>query len=144
MINIIQPLVDLTNANLQATSRFIQTPEMSELAQSNTDKFSKAAQESFIQIAQSDALKQWTRETTQNFSRFVSACTQSTFQLMTQGPSLFARQVQDFSREVEHGIGAASRSFEHSATEVEERLEKGSSDESHSGKARTAQHRQAG
>ncbi|MFZ2852490.1 MAG: hypothetical protein WAZ34_00060 [Rhodocyclaceae bacterium] len=144
MINIIQPFVDLTNANLQATSRFIQTPEMSELTQSNTDKFSKMAQESFMQMMQSDALKQWMGETTQNFSRFVSTYTQSVFQLIAQEPSLFARQMQDFSRQVEHGVGAASRSFERSAAEVEEKLEKGSRDESHLSKARTAQHRQAG
>lgn len=144
MINIIQPFVDLTNANLQATSRFIQTPEMRELAQSNMDKFSKVAQESFMQIAQSDALKQWTRETTQNFSHFASAYMQSVFRLTTQGQSLFAQQVQDFSHEVEQGVGAASRSFDRSAAELEEKLEKGSRDESHLGKARTTQHRQAG
>lgn len=144
MINIIQPFVDLTNANLQATSRFIQTPEMRALAQSNADKFSKVVQESLMQIAQSDALKQWTRETTQNFSRYVSACTEGTFQLMTQGQSLFARQVQDFSREVEHGVDAAGRSFDRSAADAEAALEKGSRDESHLSKARTAQHRQAG
>lgn len=140
MINFIQPLVNLTNANLQATSRFMQAPEMAELTKSNLDKYGKLVRESWTQIAQSDALDQWMRQTMQNFSHFTHECTQSMFGLISQAPNLFAVQMKDFSRQVEQGIGAGIRAAEY----IDEAVEEGSQEESHLTRSKTKQQRHAG
>jgi len=144
MINIIQPLVNLTNANLQATSRFIQAPEITELTRANVDKHAKIARESFTKIAQSDALEQWMQQSMQNFSRFASECMQSSFGLMSQAPNLFAHQMQDFSQQVEQGINATVRATGRSAEYIDEVSEAGSQEESNQSRGKARQQRQAG
>ena len=140
MINFIQPLVNLTNANLQATSRFLQAPEMTELTKSNLDKYGKLVRESWTQIAQSDALDLWMRQSMQNFSHFTHECTQSIFGLISQAPNLFAVQLKDFSRQVEQGIGAGIRPAEY----LDEAAEASSQEESQLTRNKAKQHRQAG
>lgn len=135
MINFIQPLVNLTNANLQATSRFIQAPEMAELTKSSLDKYGKLLRESMMQVTQSNAMDQWMRQTMQNFSRFNSECTQSMFGLMTQAPQIFASQMKDFSHQVEQGIGATIRAADFVEDETEEAIQ---------ARSKSKQHRQVG
>jgi len=144
MINIIQPLVNLTNANLQATSRFIQAPEIAELTKANLEKYTKVARESFTQIAQSDALDSWMQQTMQNFSRFSSECMQSSFGLISQAPNLFAHQMQDFSQQVEQGINATVRATGRTADYIDEASEAGSQDDSHQARSKARQQRQTG
>lgn len=124
MLNTIQPFVNLANANLQATSHFFQAPELNELSKSNTDRFGKVAEESFMQLTESDALRQLSRDMIQNYSRFANECMQSYFALMTQVPNSLANQVQDFSRQIEKGVGsgvhALGRTTENVGGEIEE------------------------
>lgn len=136
MLNTIQPFVNLANANLQATSHFFQAPELAELSKANTDRFGKVAEDSFLQLTESDALRQLSRDVIQNMSRFTNECMQSYFALMTQVPSSLANQVQDFSRQMEKGVGTGVRSLgrmsERGGAEIEEGGEEGK------GKAKSA------
>lgn len=120
MLNTIQPFVNLTNASLHATSKFFQAPELAEMSKTNTERFGKVAEESFAQLAESDAVRRLSREMIQNFSRFTNECVQNYFSLMTQVPSSMANQVQDFSRQIEKGIGQGIHSAERIGENAEE------------------------
>ncbi|MCG2578704.1 hypothetical protein LZ012_17025 [Dechloromonas sp. XY25] len=134
MLNTIQPFVNLANANLQATSHFFQAPELNELSKSNTDRFNKVAEDSFMQLTESDALRQLSREMIQNYSRFTNECMQSYFALMTQVPNSLANQVQDFSRQIEKGVSSGIRPLGRSSENVNAEGEEGEG----KGKAKSA------
>lgn len=125
MLNTIQPFVNLANANLQATSRFFQAPELTELSKSNADRFGKAAEESLTQLTESDAMHQLSRQMIQNYSRFTNDCMQSYFTLMSQVPNTLANQVQDFSRQIEKGASSSVRALERTTENVGEEIEEG-------------------
>lgn len=137
MLNTIQPFVNLANANLQATSHFFQAPELTELSKSNTDRFSKVAEDSFMQLTESDALHQLSRDMIRNYSRFANECIQSYFTLMTQVPNSLANQVQDFSRQIEKGVGSSVRSLARTTENAGEEIETGEEGQG-KGKAKSA------
>lgn len=150
MINTMQPIVNLVNANLNATTRFMQSPDIAELTKSNIDKYVKVTQESFAYLAQSGAMRQWSRDSMDNVSRFANEYLQSVFGVfgqMTQGQNLFANRMQDFSNKVEQGVEATVQAFDQSAEEIEgqaeESVEEGVDAVSHFSRARAKQQSKA-
>lgn len=120
MINTIQPFVNLVNANLKATSHFMQSPEMTEITSLSMDKFGKATQESFMRIVESEALGKLMREMLNNCNHFANEYMQTTFSFITQTQNLFSHQVQDFSRQIEKGVGASMQAVVERTSEIAE------------------------
>src|SRR4029450_3016901 len=77
MQNITQPFVKLSTANAALITRFAQSPEMLELANSSAQKYFELAQKTFGKAAASEAQADLIRRLTENYSTFAQEYSQS-------------------------------------------------------------------
>jgi hypothetical protein len=106
MQNITQPFVKLSTANAALITRFAQSPEMLELANSSAQKYFELAQKAFGKAAASEAQADLIRRLTENYSTFAQEYSQSLIGMAADG----AEQVRAASdRLVEAGQTAAAQ-----------------------------------
>jgi hypothetical protein len=94
MQNVTQPFVNLANANSALISRFVQSPEMVELAKSSAEKYFELAQKSFGHAAAAGAYTDLVHRLTENYSTFAQEYSQSLMGIAAEGQSLIKEQVK--------------------------------------------------
>ncbi len=107
MYNIMQPYVNLINANIENFSRFRNDPEITDLTKENAIQFLELAQENASKVAGSDALTNLTRTAIDNYVRFANEWAQQFYGIMSQGQQFVSRQMEEGNRAVEAGVKSA-------------------------------------
>jgi hypothetical protein len=97
MQNITQPFVKLSAANTELLTRFAQSPEVAELANTGALKYLELAQQSFGRVANSDAYADLVRRLTENYATFAREYSESLMGIAADGQRLLTEQVQQGS-----------------------------------------------
>jgi hypothetical protein len=95
MYNLLQPVVDLTNANIEAFSRFVTSRDVTEVAKDSATKHSEHVQDNTAKIAGSDAFATYLRTTVDNYVRFSEEYTKQLYGIVSQGQDFVTRQVEE-------------------------------------------------
>jgi len=103
MQNITQPFVKLSTANAALITRFAQSPEMIELANSSAQQYFALAQKTFGKAAASEAQADLIRRLTENYSTFAQEYSQSLIGIAEEG----AQHVQTATERLSEGFSAA-------------------------------------
>lgn len=98
MHNVLEPVVHLTNANIETLSRFANSREVTELAKNSASKYLEVVQDNMAKIAGSDAFATCLRTTIDNYVRFANEYTQSVYGIVSQGQEFVTRQVEEGNR----------------------------------------------
>lgn len=133
MQNILQPYVNLMNANIETLMRFANSREITDLAKTSAVKLVEAAQENVSKVAGSDAFASLTGAAIDNYVRFANEYTQSVYGIVSKGQEFVSRQVEEGNRRfaqiaelsgraVETGLQAVKSSGEEALTETDQQL----------------------
>lgn len=133
MYNILQPYVNLMNANIETFSRFANSREVTDLAKTSAVKFMEVGQENISKVAGSDAFASWTRAAIDNYVRFANEYTQNMYGIVSQGQEFMSRQVEEGNRRfaqiaefsgraAEKGMQAVKSSSEDALNETDQQL----------------------
>jgi division protein CdvB (Snf7/Vps24/ESCRT-III family) len=95
MYNILQPAVDLTNANIETLSRFANSREVTELAKDSASKYLELVQDNMAKVAGSDAFATCLQTTIDNYVRFANDYTKNVYGIVAQGQEFVTRQVEE-------------------------------------------------
>jgi hypothetical protein len=95
MYNLLQPVVDLTKANIEAFSRFATSRDVTEVAKDSATKHSEHVQDNTAKIAGSDAFATYLRTTVDNYVRFSEEYTKQLYGFVSQGQDFVTRQVEE-------------------------------------------------
>jgi hypothetical protein len=95
MYNLLQPIVDLTKANLETFSRFANSREVTDLAKDSATKHSEHVQDNMAKIAGSDAFTTCLQTTIDNYVRFTNEYTKNLYGIVSQGQEFVSRQVEE-------------------------------------------------
>jgi hypothetical protein len=95
MYNILKPVVDLTNANIETLSRFANSREVTELAKDSASKYLGLVQDNMAQVAGSDAFATCLQTTIDNYVRFANDYTKNVYGIVAQGQDFVTRQVEE-------------------------------------------------
>jgi hypothetical protein len=95
MYNILQPVVDLTNANIETLSRFANSREVTELAKDSASKYLGLVQDNMAKVAGSDAFATCLQTTIDNYVRFANDYTKNVYGIVAQGQEFVTRQVEE-------------------------------------------------
>jgi hypothetical protein len=136
MYNILQPYVNLTNANIEAFARFINAREIVDLTKHGAIKFLEVAQENAAKVAASDAVANLTRTAIDNYVRFVNEYTQQVYGIVLQGQEFVSRQMEEGNRRfaeiadisnraVEAGVQSAKSAGDEAVNEADQQLSRG-------------------
>ncbi len=98
MYNVLQPIVDLTNANIETLSRFANSREVTELTKDSASKYLELVQDNMAKIAGSDAFATCLRTTIDNYVRFANEYTQNMYGMVSQGQEFVTQQVKEGNR----------------------------------------------
>jgi len=98
MYNVLQPVVDLTNANIETLSRFANSREVTEVAKDSASKYLELVQDNIAKIAGSDAFATCLRTTIDNYVRFANEYTKNVYGIVSQGQEFVTRQVEEGNR----------------------------------------------
>jgi hypothetical protein len=107
MNNITQPFINLTNSNAELITRFAQSPEVAELANSGAQKYFELAQKSFGRLAASDAYADLVRRLSENYSDFAHEYSESLMGFAAAGQNLMAQHLEAASNRLEESGKAA-------------------------------------
>jgi division protein CdvB (Snf7/Vps24/ESCRT-III family) len=95
MYNLLQPVVDLTKANIETFSRFANSREVTELAKDSVKKSLELVQDNMAKIAGSDAFASCLQTAIDNYVRFANEYTKNVYGIVTQGQEFVTRQVEE-------------------------------------------------
>jgi hypothetical protein len=98
MYNLLQPVVDLTKANIEHFSRFATSPEVTEVAKDSVTKHFEHLQDNMAKIAGSDAFATYLRTTIDNYVRFANEYTKNVYGVVAQGQEFVTKQVEEGNR----------------------------------------------
>ena len=98
MYNLLQPVVDLTKANIETFARFANSREVTELAKDSAIKHLEFVQENMAKIAGSDAFATCLRATIDNYVRFANEYTKNVYGVVAQGQEFVTKQVEEGNR----------------------------------------------
>ena len=98
MYNLLQPVTELTNANIETFSRFANSREVTELAKDSASKYLELVKDNMAKIAGSDAFATCLQTTIDNYVRFANEYTKNMYGIVSQGQEFVTRQVQDGNR----------------------------------------------
>ncbi len=98
MYNVLQPVVDLTKANIETFSRFATSREVTELVKESASKKLELVQDNLAKIGGSDAFANCLRTTVDNYTRFASEYTKNLYGIVAQGQEFVTRQVEEGNR----------------------------------------------
>jgi hypothetical protein len=107
MNNITQPFIKLTTANAELITRFAQSPEVAELANTGAQKYFELAQKSFGRMAASDAYANLVRRLSENYSNFAHEYSESLMGIAAAGQNLMAQHLEATSSRLEGSGNAA-------------------------------------
>jgi division protein CdvB (Snf7/Vps24/ESCRT-III family) len=129
MYNLLQPVVNLTRANIETLSRFSTSREVTELAKESSIKHLELVQDNMAKIAGSDAFATCLRTTIDNCVRFADEYTKEVYGIVAQGQEFVTRQVEEGNRrfaQVADISGRAARAATNESMKSgEEALERG-------------------
>lgn len=120
--DLIKPVVDYNNAQIQTLSRFAQSRDVVELTRSSVENFWKLVQENQSRFVQSDALKELAKANIENFSRFIEQYVRSFSALAYEAQGQFTRGIQEGSKRFQQVANAASSIAGTAADETAEML----------------------
>jgi sarcosine oxidase gamma subunit len=100
MQNITQPFVKLSTANAELITRFAQSPEMVELANTSAQKYFELAQKSFGHAAATDAYADLVRKLTQNYATFAQEHSESLMGIAADAQSVVSKQTKEASERI--------------------------------------------
>jgi hypothetical protein len=95
MYNILQPVVDLTNANIETLSRFANSREVTELAKDSASKYFGLVQDNMAKVTGSEAFATCLQMTVDNYVRFANDYTKNVYGIVAQGQEFVTRQVEE-------------------------------------------------
>jgi len=98
MYNLLQPVVDLTKANIENFSRFATSREVTEVAKDSVAENFERAQENMAKFAGSDAFATYLRTTIDNYVRFANEYTKNVYGIVAQGQEFVTKQVEEGNR----------------------------------------------
>jgi hypothetical protein len=111
MHDISQPFINLSTANTELLTKFAQSPEMVELANSSAEKYFELAQKSFGKMAASTAQVDLVRRLTENYSTFAQEYAASLMGIAADSQAMVSQQVQAATEHIANttqaGMGAA-------------------------------------
>ena len=88
MYNLLQPVTQLTNANIEALSRFANSREVTELAKDSASKYLELVKDNMAKIAGSDAFATCLHTTIDNYVRFASEYTKNMYGILLRAKNL--------------------------------------------------------
>jgi hypothetical protein len=116
--DLIKPLVDLTNANIETFSRFAKSPEIANFTRAAIEQYWRAIQDNLTRVTQSDAFAELTKQNVENFSRFASEYARGVYMIASQTEAEITRGVQEAARRFEQVSNTASNLISVSTREV--------------------------
>ncbi len=129
MYNVLQPVVDLTKANIETLSRFATSREVTDLVKESAIKQLEFVQDNMAKIGGSDAFANCLRTTIDNYVHFTNEYTKNLYGIVVQGQEFVTRQVEEGNRrfaEVADISGRAAQATNESMKSAgEEVLERG-------------------
>lgn len=94
MKDITQPFVKLSTANAELITRFAQSPEVAELANSNAQKYLNLAKKAFGGTAASGAHAELVRSLAENYATFAREHAENLMGIAAEGQALVSQQVK--------------------------------------------------
>jgi hypothetical protein len=129
MYNLLQPVVDLTKANVETLSRFANSREVTDLVKESATKQLELVQDNMAKIAGSEAFANCLRTTIDNYFRFTNEYTKNLYGIVEHGQEFVTRQVEEGNRrfaQVADISGRAAQAANESVKSAgEEALERG-------------------
>jgi len=98
MYNVLQPVVDLTKANIETLSRFATSREVTDLVKESAIKQLEFVQDNMAKIGGSDAFANCLRTTIDNYVHFTNEYTKNLYGIVVQGQEFVTRQVEEGNR----------------------------------------------
>jgi hypothetical protein len=98
MYNVLQPVEDFTNANIETLSRFANSREVTDLVKESASKHLELVQDNMAKIAGSDAFTTFLQTTIDNYIRFANEYTKNVYGIVAQGQEFMTRQVEEGNR----------------------------------------------
>ena len=98
MYNVLQPVVDFTNANIETFSRFANSREVTDLVKESASKHLELVQDNMAKIAGSDAFTTCLRTTIDNYVRFANEYAKNVYGIVAQSQEFVTRQVEGGNR----------------------------------------------
>ena len=98
MYNLLQPVVDLTKANIESFSRFATSREVTEVVKDSVAKNVELVQDNMAKIAESDAFATYLRTAIDNYVRFANEYTKNVYGIVAQGQEFVTKQVEEGNR----------------------------------------------
>jgi hypothetical protein len=84
MYNVLQPVANLTNANIETLSRFANSREVTELAKDSASKYLELVQDNMAKVTKSDAFVTCLQTTIDNYVRFANDYTKNVYGIVSQ------------------------------------------------------------
>jgi hypothetical protein len=112
MNNITQPFIKLTTANAELITRFAQSPEVVELANSGAQKYFELAQKSFGRMAASGVYADLVKRLSENYSTFAQEYAESLMGIAEAGQNLMTQHFEAATNRLEESGKAATAVIE--------------------------------
>jgi hypothetical protein len=118
MYNLLQPLVQLTNANIETLSRFANSREIIDLVKESASKQLELVQDGTAKIAGSDAFATCLRTTIDNYVRFANEYTKNVYGIVAQSQEFVTQQVEEGNRRFAQIVDISGRAVRAGAESV--------------------------
>jgi hypothetical protein len=118
MYNLLQPLVQLTNANVETLSRFANSREIIDLVKESASKHLELVQHGTAKIAGSDAFATCLRTTIDNYVRFANEYTKNVYGIVAQSQEFVTQQVEEGNRRFAQIVDISGRAVRAGAGSV--------------------------
>jgi hypothetical protein len=118
MYNLLHPLAQLANANIETLSRFANSREVIDLVEESASKHLDFVQDSTAKLAGSDAFATCLRTTIDNYVRFANEYTKNVYGIVAQGQEFVAQQVEAGNRRFTQIVDISGRAVKAGAESV--------------------------
>jgi hypothetical protein len=112
MYNLLQPVVDLTKANIETFSRFANSHEVTELVKDTTIKHLEIVQDSTAKVAGSEAFATCLRTAIDNYFRFANEYTKQVCGIVLQGQEFVTQQVEEGNKRFAQVVDISGRTVQ--------------------------------
>jgi len=136
MYNVLQPIVDLTKANIETFSRFATSREVTELAKDSATKHLELVQDNMAKIAGSNAFATYLRTAIDNYVRFSDEYTKNVYGIVSQGQEFVTRQVEEGNKRFAQVANISGRAVEAGTESVKSAGEEALNEADQAGRAR--------
>jgi division protein CdvB (Snf7/Vps24/ESCRT-III family) len=136
MYNVLQPVVDFTNANVETFSRFANSREVTDLVKESASKHLELVQDNMAKIAGSDAFATCLRTTIDNYVRFTNEYMKNVYGIVAQGQEFVTRQVEEGNRRFAEVVDISGRAAQAGSESVKSAGEEVSNEADQASRAR--------